>query len=183
MQTDPTRTTRRIGVAQILTLVMGAVLVGVGIAGFFVTDSETWDQFTHHATGDELLGFELNSLHNVVHLVLGALGLIAWTRLRTSIAYGVLLAVGYGSTAIFGLFALDETWNFLSLNVADNWLHLGLALAGVAIAAIGAAELRERERVEIDLRDHVSTPVTAEPPGYRDDRDVMARGGRPTTRP
>lgn len=152
-------------VAEVLTLVTGLVLVAVGVAGFFVTDLDAWDDVAHHATGDELLGFELNPLHNVVHLVLGALGLVAWTRIRTAFGYGLLLAVGYGATAVFGLFAVGESWNFLSLNTADNWLHLGLAGVGAIIAALAYRDLRTPLRTEpvIDLRDLPVRDVTHDP--------------------
>jgi hypothetical protein len=159
---------RTISIAQALALITGVVLMGIGIAGFFETDLEEWDDFAHHATGDELLGFELNAFHNVVHLVLGGIGLVAWMRLRSSIAYGIFLAVGYGAVFVYGLFAVDETWNVLSLNHADNWLHLALAALGVVIAAIGTAELTRQQvpddNVEIDLRAHVPEDATATPP-------------------
>src|SRR5690606_66172 len=119
----------------------GAVLTAVGIVGFFETG---FDDFAHHHTGEELLGFEINPLHNVVHLVLGLLGLGLWTRARHALAYGLILAVGYGAALVYGLFAVDEDWDFLSLNGADNWLHLGLAALGAVIAAIAYAELRRR---------------------------------------
>jgi hypothetical protein len=130
------------------------VLIGVGAAGLSVTGL---DDFAHHASGDEVLGFEVNPLHNVVHLVFGVLGLIAWVRLNTSLFYGVFLAVGYGAASVFGLFAIDENWNFLSLNQEDNWLHLGLAALGALIAVLAIIELRHRARpsLEIDLREHV----------------------------
>ena len=45
------------------------------------------------------------------------------------------MAAGYGLAFIYGLFAAsNRDINFLSLNGADNILHLVSALAGVAIA-------------------------------------------------
>ena len=45
------------------------------------------------------------------------------------------MAAGYGLAFIYGLFAAgNRDINFLSLNGADNVLHLVSALAGVAIA-------------------------------------------------
>lgn len=43
----------------------------VGIAGFFLT------RFSGFAepTGELLLGFEVNPLHNIVHLIIGSAGL------------------------------------------------------------------------------------------------------------
>ena len=47
--------------------------------------------------------------------------------------------VGYGATFFYGLaVAGQEDGNFLSINGADNGLHLVSALAGLAIALAGS---------------------------------------------
>jgi len=103
--------------SQLLALAIGAVYTLVGILGFFIT------------------GFEINPLHNLVHLAIGLAGLALWRRLDTARTYGWLLAIGYGATFIYGLFAAGNSdSNFLSINGADNGLHLVSAIAGVAIA-------------------------------------------------
>lgn len=48
--------------------------------------------------------------------------------------YGWLLAVGYGAAFVCGLIAIGETWDFLAISAADNWLHAISALAGLVIA-------------------------------------------------
>jgi hypothetical protein len=117
--------------AQLLALAIGAVYTLVGILGFFVTG---FDNFASE-TNETLLGFEVNPLHNIVHLVIGLAGLALWRRLDTARTYGWLLAAGYGLAFIYGLFAAGNSdINFLSINGADNGLHLVSALAGVAIA-------------------------------------------------
>ena len=99
----------------------------VGIAGFFVTGFENFAS----ETDKTLLGFEINPLHNIVHLAIGVAGLMLWRRLDTSRTYGWLLAVGYGLAFLYGLFAAGNSdINFLSLNGADNGLHLVSAAAG-----------------------------------------------------
>jgi ABC-type transport system involved in multi-copper enzyme maturation permease subunit len=120
---------------QTLALVIGAAYVLVGILGFFVTGLENFAS----PTNERLLGiFEINPLHNVVHLIIGFAGLALWKRRDTARAYGVALAVGYGLTFLFGLFVAnkDTSANFLSINGADNGLHLISALAGVAIVML-----------------------------------------------
>jgi uncharacterized membrane protein YuzA (DUF378 family) len=129
MARRPDATTRH--PAQLLALAIGVVYTLVGIAGFFVTG---FDNFAAE-TDKTLLGFEVNPLHNIVHLLIGLAGLALWRRLDTARTYGWLLAAGYGLAFIYGLFAADNRdINFLSLNGADNILHLVSALAGVAIA-------------------------------------------------
>lgn len=118
--------------AQWLALLIGVVFVLVGLAGFTVTG---FDGFAD-PDGDLLLGFEVNPLHNIVHLLIGAAGLVLWSRLDRARVYGWLLAIGYGATFVYGLFVVnsDDPINFLAINQADNWLHAVSALAGLAIA-------------------------------------------------
>ncbi|HEV8649233.1 MAG TPA: DUF4383 domain-containing protein [Actinomycetes bacterium] len=121
--------------SQLLTLVIGAVYTLVGILGFLVTG---FDNFAAE-TDKTLLGFEVNPLHNLVHLAIGLAGLAMWRRLDTARTYGWLLAVGYGATFLYGLFAAGNSdINFLSINGADNGLHLVSAVAGLAIALLPA---------------------------------------------
>ncbi len=131
MAQRPDSTTPARHPAQLLALAIGAVYTLIGIAGFFVTG---FDNFASE-TNQTLLGFEINPLHNIVHLVIGLAGLALWRRLDTARTYGWLLAAGYGLAFLYGLFAAGNSdINFLSINGADNVLHLVSALAGVAIA-------------------------------------------------
>lgn len=139
--------------AQYLALAIGAVYVLVGIVGFLVTGFSGFAE----AEGDLLLGiFEVNPLHNIVHLLIGAAGIMLWQPLSRARVYGWLLGVGYGATFVYGLFVAnsDEPANFLALNQADNWLHAISAVAGFVIAlwpastagASGTASARSRSR-------------------------------------
>ena len=117
--------------SQLLALAIGAVYTLVGMAGFLVTGLANFAS----ETDKTLLGFEINPLHNLVHLVIGLAGLAMWRQLDTARTYGWLLAAGYGVAFLYGLFAAGNSdINFLSINGADNGLHLLSALAGVAIA-------------------------------------------------
>lgn len=118
-----------------LALGLGVAYVLVGLLGFAVTG---FDDFAG-PTDEKLLGvFGLNPLHNVVHLVIGAAGLALWKRTDTARAYGGALVAGYGATFLYGLAVSgkDTAANFLSINAADNGLHLVSAVAGVAILAL-----------------------------------------------
>lgn len=126
--------------AQWLALAIGVIYTLIGLAGFAVTG---FDQFAE-VTNETLLGFEINPLHNIVHLVIGLAGLALWSKLSSARMYGWLLALAYGATFLYGLVAVNnEDINFLSLNQADNILYLLSALAGLAIALWPA---RDRER-------------------------------------
>jgi hypothetical protein len=159
--TDGTRERMTLWPSQWLGLLTGAIFVVVGVAGFFVTG---FDDFAYHHTGERLIIFEVNPLHNIVHLALGVLAFaLCWSR-KGTLTYGAIVAGGYLAAFIYGLFAVDATWDFLSLNPEDNWLHLGLAVLGAAIAGLAAAELRSQ-------RD----------PARQADRVSSTRGRRPAS--
>ena len=121
-------------VPEILGLVFGAVYLLVGIVGFFVTG---FDDFAGHQH-ESLLFFDINPLHNIVHILIGVAGLVLSRTLAGARAYGWLLAVGYGAALVYGLFAVGEDWDFLNLNAADNVLHAATALVGLLIALLPA---------------------------------------------
>ena len=117
---------------QLLALAIGAVFLLVGLAGFLVTG---FDGFTEHDHSQTLLGFAVNPLHNIVHIVIGAAGLALWSSPGRARLYGWLLAAGYGLTSIYGFLVVDNPdTNLLNINGADNGLHVLSTLAGLAIA-------------------------------------------------
>ena len=116
---------------QMLALAFGAIYLLVGVVGFFVTG---FDDFFAHDTNETLVGFEINGMHNVVHIVIGVAGLLLGRTLAGARTYGWLLAIGYGAAFVYGLIAIGETWDFLSINAADNVLHVLTAIVGLVIA-------------------------------------------------
>ena len=131
-------------VPEILGLAFGAIYLLVGIVGFFVTG---FGDFFAHDTGKNLLFFEINGMHNVVHIVIGIAGLLLSRTLAGARTYGWLLAVGYGAAFIYGLIALGKDWDFLSLNGADNVLHLATAIVGLVIALLPVRDAVDSRRV------------------------------------
>ena len=118
-------------VPEILALAFGAVYLLVGIIGFFITG---FDDFFAHNTEERLLFFEINGMHNVVHILIGVAGLVLGRTLAGARTYGWLLAVGYAAAFVYGLIAIGEDWDFLNINAADNVLHILTALVGLVIA-------------------------------------------------
>jgi hypothetical protein len=128
---------------QTMALVIGAVYLVVGVAGFFVTGFSGFAEHDHDRT---LLGFAVNPLHNIVHLAIGVLGVVLGRSARRARTYGWLLAAGYGLTTIYGLVVVNNpAANLLNINAADNVLHLLSTLAGLAIALWPARD-RKRDR-------------------------------------
>jgi hypothetical protein len=125
---------------RIAALVVGALFLVVGIAGFIPgltthTDMLTW---AGHHSGSMLLGvFAVSVLHNVVHLAFGIAGLLA-SRTDTA-ARGFLVVAGviYLVLTLYGV-VIDHasSANFVPLNTADNWLHLALGLAMVGLGVL-----------------------------------------------
>ena len=126
----------RRSVNQMVALVFGVVYLLVGIAGFFVTK---FDNFASPTT-KKLIFFEINPLHNIVHLLIG-LFLLGAGRAGQRAARAANLTVGLAYAVVFllGLFIAGKTTsaNFLAINQADNGLHIvsALLLIVVAIAA------------------------------------------------
>lgn len=122
--------------AKTFAYVFGAVYLIVGIVGFAVTG------FSDFAApdGDLLLVFELNPLHNIVHLLIGiALLAAAGAGEVTSRQITLLVGAVYAIVGVLGFFITgNETLNILALNLADHLLHLGTAIiAFVVVAASG----------------------------------------------
>lgn len=124
---------RGMTVPQMLALAVGVIYTVIGVVGFFVTGL---DDFAGHE-GHSLLGFEVNPMHNVVHLLVGVVGLALSARLNTARIFGWLLFVAYGAVFIYGLVVdKNSDANFLALNGADDVLHVVSALAGLLIALL-----------------------------------------------
>ncbi|MDT0353445.1 DUF4383 domain-containing protein [Pseudonocardia charpentierae] len=146
-RSDPTLGARR--PVQIAAMVVGAVFLLVGIAGFIPGLTTNYDQlqFAGHMSSALLLGvFQVSILHNIVHLLFGAAG-VAMARTATGarnylIGGGVIYAVLW----LYGLLiGQDAPANFVPVNNADDWLHFVLA-----IGMIGLGVLLGRNRRALD---------------------------------
>ena len=124
-------------VAQVFALVVGVVYALVGVVGFAVTGFEGVTQ----NGPDDLLGFDLNPFHNVVHLAIG-LGFILASRLDATLTQGIVIGGGlvYILAALLGF--LNEL-QILSIDdevAADNFLHLVSGSLAVLFGLIGARQ-------------------------------------------
>lgn len=127
-----------------LAVLFGAVFLLVGILGFFPAFTPAGENGAPH-----LLGlFEVDTVHNIVHLLSGAVALVAGlmssyaSRLYFKIfgaVYGLVTLVGMISGSALGLF---------HVNGPDNFLHLALAVALLAIGfGTPASDDEDRSRV------------------------------------
>jgi ABC-type transport system involved in multi-copper enzyme maturation permease subunit len=133
-------------IPQIIALTVGVVYILIGLIGFLVTGFD--GNFAGH-TDQTLLGFEINPLHNLVHLAVGVIGVALSRTLSTARTFGWLLFLAFGALFLYGLFAVNRTdgTNFLSLNIPDNGLHLLTSLVGLTAALWPVrAQVRQAQR-------------------------------------
>jgi hypothetical protein len=149
----------RVQPTQVLAGLVALAFLALGVAGFVRTG---FSDFAGHGHS-MLLGFAINPLHNVVHLLFGVVGvLLAWSSV-TARLYGWLLFAGYGLLVIWGLALVgltstnpvSELGNPLNLNVADNWLHVGIAALGLIVAIVPL-----RRRIVEPEPEPVQEPIT-----------------------
>ncbi len=130
--------------AQLFALVIGAVLVGAGIIGFFYNASFATGQ---DVPRDAVFGIlDVNAWHNLVHIATGALGLATFASAASARVYAFGLGAVYLVVAIWGFVLGDGgvILNLVPVNTADNLLHVLIALTGIAAGVMsGAAASRE----------------------------------------
>jgi peptidoglycan/LPS O-acetylase OafA/YrhL len=117
--------------AQYLACVLGVAYLVTGLLGFAVTGSMG---FTAHDPQVQMAGLTVNPLHNLVHAVVGALGVFAVTRSRRAQRYGVLVLVVFGALAVTGFLGLGT--GGMNTNTPDNWLHAATAVLGLLMAIV-----------------------------------------------
>jgi hypothetical protein len=138
--THPTTTTAGRRPVQLAAMVVGAVFLLVGIAGFVPGITTDYDRlgFAGHQSGALLLGlFAVSVLHNLVHAAFGIAGLVlsrTSAGARNFLVYGGIV---YAVLWIYGLLVdHGSPANFVPVNTADNWLHLLLAVAMIALGVL-----------------------------------------------
>ena len=96
-----------------------------------------------------LLGlFPVNLLHSLVHIVIGAWGISAWSGRSSSISFARGLAILYGALAVLGMFPLLNTaMGMIPIHGNDVWLH--------GITAVVAAYFGWRQPAGISERRHI----------------------------
>jgi Domain of unknown function (DUF4383) len=126
-------------------LVYGIVFLLVGIAGFvpgFLAPPEEGRQLAVNTGFGRLFNlFPVNVLHNLVHVLFGIWGLVAYRTFPAARTYARAVAVIYGVLTVRGLIPrLATTFGLIPIYGHDVWLHAVLALVA---AYFGWASLRE----------------------------------------
>jgi len=130
---------------RIVALAIGIVFLIVGVVGLIFD-----------TTSGSVFGFDVDLVHNLVHLLTGILGLAAaftgWSRRFNQIFGVIYLLVGLAGL-VPALYFSQRLLGLMHVNAADNVLHL---VVGLGAAAIG-----------FFVNDHVTRGVTAS--GRRED--------------
>jgi hypothetical protein len=133
--------------AQWYCLLAGAALALAGLVGFIADASF---EFGNGIDGGSLLGFEVNGMHNLVHLASGALLLVASSRRDTAKAVAIAFGATYGLVAVIGLLDGDDVLGIIPINSADNVLHVGLALLGLVAGLVSRTASRRDSDTMVD---------------------------------
>jgi len=124
--------------AQVYALVFGATLLLAGVLGF-IADSSFGD-LGSDVNGDELIIFEVNGWHNLVHIASGLLGLALMGTAAGARAY----ALGFGSVyllvTIWGIVDGNNVFGLLPVNTADNVLHIAIAATGILAGLLSSPD-------------------------------------------
>ena len=134
--------------AQWASLIVGATFLLVGILGFIPGITTNYDNLGFiDQHGAKLIGvFEVNALHNMVHLAFGVLGLALASRHDTARMFLLVGGIVYLVVWIYGAIVdFASSANFIALNTADNWLHF---LLGAGMLALGALLWRDERLAE-----------------------------------
>lgn len=99
----------------------GAVLTLIGVAGFLTS-------------GNQLLVFGVNALHNSFHLLTGVFGLgVGLVGAAYADEYNQTMAVIYGALLLGWFVSPDRMVELLNSGAADAWLHGALAIVFGAV--------------------------------------------------
>lgn len=116
--------------------IFGAVMILVGILGFV----------PGLAPNGHLLGvFHINTAHNFVHILTGAVALwVGYVSEHASKLFFLTFGIIYGLVAILGFIAVDRpVLGFIANNIADAWLHVAIAAVSIVLGL-----MPERARME-----------------------------------
>ena len=120
--------------AKLYATVVGVVLTIAGIVGFFYSAS-----FGSPGEVDAVIGvLDVNAWHNIVHILSGALGILAFRAgAQASRTYALAFGLIYIVVAIWGLILgnHESILGFLPVNTEDNILHVILGVLGLAAYA------------------------------------------------
>jgi hypothetical protein len=115
--------------AQWYCLLAGLSLLLAGLLGFLVDSSFTTGS---GIDGGRLLSiFEVNGIHNLVHIASGVVLMAASPRRASARTVAIAFGVVYGIVTIIGLIDGEDVLGVIPVNPGDNVLHIALTALGL----------------------------------------------------
>jgi hypothetical protein len=128
--------------ASLYAGLIGATLAVAGVIGFFYSSS-----FGSPGSVDAVLGvLDVNAWHNLVHLLSGVLGVLAFlSGPRAARTYALAFGAVYVVVAIWGFIigGGESILGFIPVNDEDNVLHAVLGVLGIG-AGLASPEVETR---------------------------------------
>src|SRR4051794_37082612 len=126
--------------ARLYAGLVGATLVVAGIIGFFYSTD-----FGSPGNVDAVFGIlDVNGWHNIVHILTGVLGLLAFgAGVYAARQYALAVGVVYIVVSVWGFIvgSGDQILSIIPVNTEDNVLHLLIGITGL-LAGLATAEAR-----------------------------------------
>ena len=133
--------------ASIFAVVFGVAYLVAAVAGFAVTGLHGFASME----GPRLLGlFMVNPLHNVVHLALAAVWLLAAPRHASARIANLGIGTALGLVTVLGFAHVLMFLGIHSLGDPDNFLHLVSATLALYFGSVGADRLATEPAARVD---------------------------------
>jgi len=137
---------------RLFALVFGIVFLLAGASGFIPGMLHPVPAGAPPLTVSMGYGFVMgllpvNVLHNLVHVLFGILGLVAYSGLFAPRMYAQIVAVSYGLLVILGLVPATNTlFGLVPIYGNDVWLHLVLGAIAAYFGFLSPAEAPAQRR-------------------------------------
>jgi Domain of unknown function (DUF4383) len=131
--------------AQWFCLVIGGTLVLIGLLGFLAeaTFDTSAGSVPGAVDGENLVLFEVNGWHNVVHILSGAFLLALSGRHRTARTAALAFGAIYAVVTVIGLIDGHDVLGLIPVNPADNVLHILLTVTALAVGLVSDRDRRD----------------------------------------
>ena len=118
-------------------MLLGVAFLAAGVAGFFPSPipPDAPPLSMDHGYGLALGLLPVNTLHNIVHLLFGVLGVAASRgAIMSARGYAQFIAVAYGLLTVLGLLpATHTTFGLIPIYGNDVWLHGAIAIISAIV--------------------------------------------------
>jgi hypothetical protein len=130
-------------IARPIARVLGVVYLAAGLIGFAVTGFHGFVT----SGGSSIIGLHLNVFHNIVHIGIGAILIVASRLPDAPMTQGILLGVGlvYVVATIVGFLGKLPIIAVTTAGNGDNFLHLASAAVAILGGLAGARQQREAD--------------------------------------